>query len=388
MLAKLASSQNKPNKQTIVPSSGVQSLMLTLPLKNIRGLGGKLGAQVVKQLFPVQAGADANLHASDLQPFSEAELSRLFGGKTAVWLSRVCRGHDDEPVKERDKSKSILAFKSFSAVKTPGETIDRWLRMLSEELADRVLSERDTHSRAPRTVVLHFRGRTLGSRSMPMSSGATADGVTEAASAAILYEQAHTLLGRAGAEAFPCTRLALGAADFRESMTGQGSISHFFSAQATSSGHKSQPTPEGPLTSSSPVANQMSPSSLRSADSKDAVELSSFSAKVSPDSNHIARLASAPEKRSADPARVAFPLAEEKEAEVASVSARGPAEVKQDAISKHKAHGTQQQGMMQFLHSTSQAGSQVRSPPMLNVEIKNCGITTNGTWPHRLPSVS
>ncbi|EKX48195.1 DNA polymerase eta, replication coupled repair, partial [Guillardia theta CCMP2712] len=46
MLSKLASARHKPNQQTIVPVQGVQSLMEQLPLKNIRGLGGKFGNQL------------------------------------------------------------------------------------------------------------------------------------------------------------------------------------------------------------------------------------------------------------------------------------------------------------------------------------------------------
>ena len=44
LLAKLASAMNKPNKQTIVPTHSLTGLMRDLPLKKIRGLGGKLGA--------------------------------------------------------------------------------------------------------------------------------------------------------------------------------------------------------------------------------------------------------------------------------------------------------------------------------------------------------
>ena len=83
MLAKLASAQNKPNKQTIVPSSGIPLLMKTLPLRSIRGLGGKFGAEVVRAVMadPSVSGKDeAGLLACDLHSIDQGTLSRHFGG--------------------------------------------------------------------------------------------------------------------------------------------------------------------------------------------------------------------------------------------------------------------------------------------------------------------
>ena len=62
MLSKLASSKHKPNKQTLVPSSTVPSLLATIPIKDIRGLGGKLGEAVL-------ALAPGCSTAADLQQF-------------------------------------------------------------------------------------------------------------------------------------------------------------------------------------------------------------------------------------------------------------------------------------------------------------------------------
>jgi hypothetical protein len=83
MLAKLASAQNKPNKQTIVPSSGIALLMKTLPLRSIRGLGGKFGAEVVRAVMAdpsMSAKDEAGLLACDLHSIDQGTLSRHFGG--------------------------------------------------------------------------------------------------------------------------------------------------------------------------------------------------------------------------------------------------------------------------------------------------------------------
>ena len=46
MLAKLASARNKPNKQTIVTLRATDEMLASLPMRSIRGLGGKLGERV------------------------------------------------------------------------------------------------------------------------------------------------------------------------------------------------------------------------------------------------------------------------------------------------------------------------------------------------------
>lgn len=46
MVAKLASARHKPDKQTIVPWRAVPEMMRGMPLRSVRGLGGKLGEAV------------------------------------------------------------------------------------------------------------------------------------------------------------------------------------------------------------------------------------------------------------------------------------------------------------------------------------------------------
>ena len=42
-LSKIASGMHKPNKQTLVPPTGVKALMRALPFSRVQGFGGKLG---------------------------------------------------------------------------------------------------------------------------------------------------------------------------------------------------------------------------------------------------------------------------------------------------------------------------------------------------------
>ena len=174
MLAKLASSRNKPNKQTVVPASAVPALMGTVSVKEIRGLGGKLGDAVLAFLDekarggargPQQQQQQQQQHrmAVELQAFSEAELRSRFGAKEGAWLHRICRGgrgpglignggwtlmgprsppltphtqstgDDDEPVVAKTEAQSCGSFKSFDPVPTL-EGVQAWLQVLAADL--------------------------------------------------------------------------------------------------------------------------------------------------------------------------------------------------------------------------------------------------------------
>ncbi|XP_073527721.1 DNA polymerase eta isoform X2 [Phyllobates terribilis] len=137
VLAKLACGLNKPNRQTILPPSGVPGLFSQLPIGKIRHLGGKLGS-AVQELLGVQ-------YMGQLTPFSESSLQSHFGDKTGSWLYLMCRGIEDEPVKPRQLPKSIGCSKTF-----PGKTslstqeqVQHWLLQLCLELEERLRKDRD-----------------------------------------------------------------------------------------------------------------------------------------------------------------------------------------------------------------------------------------------------
>ena len=108
MLAKQASACFKPNRQTIIPLNLVDNMMSKLKLKDVRGLGVKLGNEVLN--------FSKATYACELQRYSKSELCAQFGDKNGVWIYRVCRGIDDEPVVPNEKPKSLLTFKSFRYV--------------------------------------------------------------------------------------------------------------------------------------------------------------------------------------------------------------------------------------------------------------------------------
>eukprot|EP00596_Hydrurales_sp_CCMP1899_P002341 CAMPEP_0119049614 /NCGR_PEP_ID=MMETSP1177-20130426/65584_1 /TAXON_ID=2985 /ORGANISM="Ochromonas sp, Strain CCMP1899" /LENGTH=279 /DNA_ID=CAMNT_0007027089 /DNA_START=259 /DNA_END=1095 /DNA_ORIENTATION=+ len=183
-LAKQASSSRKPNKQTLVPLSSIHAMMQEVTLKDLRGLGGKLGEAVKsflnQQKLKIQpidssktinntqnkneikdSSENLNLYernlqpkikdidvykASDLQIFEESVLCSKFGEKTGRWLYRVCRGIDDELVKPVMKPKSLLAFKSFKLEDTIGG-LEKWMKLLCGDLLMRMTADKQVNNR-------------------------------------------------------------------------------------------------------------------------------------------------------------------------------------------------------------------------------------------------
>ncbi|AQK66440.1 DNA polymerase eta [Zea mays] len=76
MLAKLVSGMYKPAQQTVVPSSSVQDLLASLPVKKMKQLGGKLGSSLQDDLGVETIG--------DLLSFTEEKLQEQYGVNTGA----------------------------------------------------------------------------------------------------------------------------------------------------------------------------------------------------------------------------------------------------------------------------------------------------------------
>ncbi|NXG68981.1 POLH polymerase, partial [Baryphthengus martii] len=164
-LAKLACGLNKPNRQTLVPWRFVPQLFSQLPVGNIRNLGGKLGTAITDTLGVEYIG--------ELTQFSETELQTHFGDKTGSWLYDLCRGIEDEPVKNRHLPQSIGCSKNFpgrTALATRKE-VQHWLLQLALELESRLIKDRSQNQRVAKQlmVVIRMQGDTRVSRFCALS---------------------------------------------------------------------------------------------------------------------------------------------------------------------------------------------------------------------------
>ncbi|KFW72090.1 DNA polymerase eta, partial [Pygoscelis adeliae] len=164
-LAKLACGLNKPNRQTLVSSRFVPQLFSQLPVSNIRNLGGKLGTAITDVLGVEYIG--------QLTQFSETELQSHFGDKTGSWLYDLCRGIEEEPVKNRYLPQSIGCSKNFpgrTALATQKE-VQHWLLQLALELESRLIKDRSQNHRVAKQlmVVIRMQGDTRVSRFCALS---------------------------------------------------------------------------------------------------------------------------------------------------------------------------------------------------------------------------
>ncbi|NXI42832.1 POLH polymerase, partial [Galbula dea] len=164
-LAKLACGLNKPNRQTLVSSRFVPQLFSQLPVSSIRNLGGKLGTAITDILGIEYIG--------QLTQFSETELQTHFGDKTGSWLYDLCRGIEDEPVKNRYLPQSIGCSKNFpgrTALATQKE-VQHWLLQLALELESRLIKDRSQNHRVAKQlmVVIRMQGDTRVSRFCALS---------------------------------------------------------------------------------------------------------------------------------------------------------------------------------------------------------------------------
>ncbi|CAM9197043.1 unnamed protein product [Ectocarpus sp. 6 AP-2014] len=232
VLAKLASSINKPNKQTVVPAGASSDMLDTVPLRSVRGLGGKLGETVVSWSKAEKA--------SDLKRFSHQDLVGNFGTKTGEWLWRACRGMDDEPVAPNLKPKSLSVCKSFTPVRDE-ESVLNWVRLLCTELSQRIAVDREAWSRRATKLTLQMISLKPGSRANQRDAGGgngksststtrsrTVDipGGGESPTTASLVSEAMAVFAKTD-NALPCSRLALTAHEFCGLVSGRGSIASF-----------------------------------------------------------------------------------------------------------------------------------------------------------------
>ncbi|BAS74421.1 Os01g0757800, partial [Oryza sativa Japonica Group] len=151
MLAKLVSGMHKPAQQTVVPSSAVQDFLVSLPIKKMKQLGGKLGSSLQDDLGVNTVG--------DLLSFTEDKLQEYYGVNTGTWLWKIARGISGEEVEDRLLPKSHGCGKTFPGPKAlkNNASVKTWLDRLCEELSERIQSDLNQNKRIAQTLTLYAR---------------------------------------------------------------------------------------------------------------------------------------------------------------------------------------------------------------------------------------
>jgi len=236
LLAKIGSSRNKPNKQTIIPFRHSPAVLASLPIRGIPNLGGKLGESVEK--FCRNSLEDDMLEkvpTSVLQRIKVSSLIQNFGAEQGLWLHQISHGVDESnPVERRNEPKSLLAMKSFEKT-NDSSFVTTWLGKLSQEVFDRYLEDKVMFKRRPQGLVLHHRSirpllnalkdRHEGSStsvtvSAPIGSGSNLKSSTIEAVAISLFNRIE--------HRFPCTAIGLSLTRFTPlPREGRGSMTMF-----------------------------------------------------------------------------------------------------------------------------------------------------------------
>jgi DNA polymerase eta len=216
MLAKLGSGHKKPNQQTVIRNRAVQMFLSDFKFTKIRGLGGKLGDQIVS-VFNTDT-------VKDLLEVPIEQLKQKLGDDTGMWVFQIIRGIDSSEVNSRTQIKSMLSAKSFRpSINTP-EQAHRWLRIFAADIYSRLVEEGVLENkRRPKTLTLHFRhGGQTKSRQVPIPHGKKIDETA-------LFELAKNLLGQIILEGrvWPCSNISLSVGGFEDGVQGNLGIGAF-----------------------------------------------------------------------------------------------------------------------------------------------------------------
>ncbi|TAQ83196.1 hypothetical protein B7494_g8479 [Chlorociboria aeruginascens] len=216
MLAKLGSAYKKPNQQTVVRNRAIQHFLSDFKYTKIRGLGGKLGEEIVSA-FKMDT-------VKDLLPVPVEQLKRALGDDTGTWVYEVIRGTDLGEVNPRTQIKSMLSAKSFRPTINTLEQAIRWLRIFVADIYSRLVEEGvSENKRRPKTINLHHRqGGQTRSRQAPIPQGKKIDEVT-------LFDLAKNLLHQIVLEGrvWPCANLSLSVGGFEDGVVGNMGIGAF-----------------------------------------------------------------------------------------------------------------------------------------------------------------
>ncbi|GAX85201.1 hypothetical protein CEUSTIGMA_g12621.t1 [Chlamydomonas eustigma] len=251
IIAKLGSSLNKPNKQALILPRGIRDMMKDVPIHKIWGLGGKLGTALEEYFSATTAGQ------AQLVPLGH--LQRHLGEEKAALVYSRVRGQSADPVVAKCVVKSINCCKTFYAT-SDLLSIEKWMRILAEELAQRMAEDEADHRRKARTLTLHYSGGPGYGKSN--QQGHTQHGERsvrcplpkhgkEGPSSSALTTSAMSTFVKLP-NALPCVRLALCAGDFTDGPVQRDlAITSYFSATSATSSAIVQPGLAHPPSSSS-----------------------------------------------------------------------------------------------------------------------------------------
>ena len=123
-LAKLASTQRKPNGQFVITPEIGPDFIAHLPVAKFHGVGPVTAAKM--QRLGIHTGAD-------LRTKSRGFMQQHFG-KSAVWYLAIANGEDDRPVVANRRRKSSGSETTFARDLTTSEEVEAGVAALADEV--------------------------------------------------------------------------------------------------------------------------------------------------------------------------------------------------------------------------------------------------------------
>ncbi|KNC48527.1 DNA polymerase eta [Thecamonas trahens ATCC 50062] len=249
MLAKIASAANKPDGQAVVLPGNVAGFMADMPLKDIPGLGGKLGGVLAEALGATTAGEVLAAPRTALD-------AALAGARTLHasprWVIASCDGSRNESVSPVYKPNSMLAQKRFKGL-VDKSVVRSWVRILILEVATRISTYRQYYNGAPTTI-------TLSSESSPPSGTISRSGSAQLPylpkdPEKVIAAVSDRVLAQLDviAPPLPVTLLTLSARNFVDLVDDENAISAFFTADQSPAEAEEAPLPSSTATKPEPA---------------------------------------------------------------------------------------------------------------------------------------
>jgi DNA polymerase eta len=174
-LAKLSSTIHKPNKQTIVLSSHVNSLLSNTLVNKIPKLGIILGSQELKDQF---LSKYSNYSIGELQSIPLNEFDECIGEKAASAIFNIARGIDREPVVKKGPPRQVSASMSLTPISNENmDSIKRVIGYLTLELIERLKEDKDEFNRLP--IILNCKYRLVDCKEMNASTNISNNNMRE-----------------------------------------------------------------------------------------------------------------------------------------------------------------------------------------------------------------
>lgn len=129
-LAKVASDENKPNGQCLIPPDQVDEFTANLEIHKFFGIG-KVTAERLKRMGIYKG--------QDLRRFSRPALVQIFG-KSGGYYYNICRGIDDRPVKPDRVRRSVGAERTFNEDLADLPQQEAALVTIAEEVSRRLMA--------------------------------------------------------------------------------------------------------------------------------------------------------------------------------------------------------------------------------------------------------